>query len=394
MATQRAKALYKVADAKELHSLILYFIEMFGDNCNLNWIDVSGVTDMSGLFSVMNFNGDISEWDTHNVVTMQKMFYSSKFNGDISKWDVSNVETMKSMFNNSLFNGDISDWNVSNVTDMSWMFYNAEFNGDISGWDVDNVMYMIGMFSYDRRFKGNIDRWKPNIYANTDGMFRASGLEGNEPIWYKGKYHIHENFDFNGVDKKNKHINLYDKEIDKLMHALEQQDIIQDYQYEMLKSLPRFYKVKNYNELYELILNFMGLFGNKCDLNWIDVTDLKDLSSLFTKSKFNGDISKWDVSNATDLSGMFCEAEFNGDISKWNVSNVLDMSNMFGLSAFNGDISKWDVSNVVNMDNMFIGSEFNGDISKWNVSNVSKMEYMFFDSKFNGDISKWDVSNV
>ena len=43
---------------------------------------------------------------------------------------------------------------------------------------------------------------------------------------------------------------------------------------------------------------------------------------------------------------MFSKSQFNGDISKWDVSNVTNMGNMFSKSPFNGDISNWDVSNV------------------------------------------------
>lgn len=43
---------------------------------------------------------------------------------------------------------------------------------------------------------------------------------------------------------------------------------------------------------------------------------------------------------------------------------------MFSRSRFNGDISKWDVSKVESMDEMFAGSQFNGDISGWNVAHV------------------------
>jgi surface protein len=41
------------------------------------------------------------------------------------------------------------------------------------------------------------------------------------------------------------------------------------------------------------------------------------------------------------------------DISKWDVSNVKDMSFMFTRSKFNGDISKWKVRKVKYMDYMF-----------------------------------------
>ena len=77
------------------------------------------------------------------------------------------------------------------------------------------------------------------------------------------------------------------------------------------------------------------------------------MSYLFSRSKFNGDISKWNVSNVTDMSDLFYGSQFNGDISNWDVSNVIDMYGMFEHSNFKQDISKWNVSKVTNMRHMF-----------------------------------------
>src|ERR1035437_5095920 len=85
-------------------------------------------------------------------------------------------------------------------------------------------------------------------------------------------------------------------------------------------------------------------FGPKCTLNYIDVSGVTSMNSMFWKSNFNGDISGWDVSKVTDMEGMFQMSKFNGDIAQWDVSNVTDMEGMFQMSKFNGDISRWDVS--------------------------------------------------
>ena len=122
---------------------------------------------------------------------------------------------------------------------------------------------------------------------------------------------------------------------------------------------------RNKKHLQELIDEAIDKYGTRCDLNFIDVSNITDMSRMFECSDFNGDISKWDVSKVKDMTGMFEDSYFNGDISKWNVGKVKNMSFMFSYSLFNGDISKWDVSNVKNMSNMFWDSKFNGDISKW-----------------------------
>lgn len=145
--------------------------------------------------------------------------------------------------------------------------------------------------------------------------------------------------------------------------------------------------------LNEIIRDTIERYGNKCDLNFIDVRHITDMRNLFSKSDFNGDISKWNVSKVEDMDGMFEGSNFNGDISQWDVSNVEYMSRMFASSSFNGDISKWDVSNVVDMHNMFEHTHFNGDISKWNVSNVQDMSSMFRLSDYKQSwIQSWKIS--
>ena len=112
-------------------------------------------------------------------------------------------------------------------------------------------------------------------------------------------------------------------------------------------------KVWNYVSLKKLINDTIKEKGLDCDLNFIDVSDIRDMSHIFEGADFNGDISAWNVSNVKDMSNMFCSSKFNGDISNWNVSNVIDMNHMFEDSEFNSDISTWDVSNVKDMSSMF-----------------------------------------
>ncbi len=124
-------------------------------------------------------------------------------------------------------------------------------------------------------------------------------------------------------------------------------------------------KPTNKKELEKLIKQRIKDYGSDCNLNDIDVSEIKDMSALFYNSEFNGDISKWDVSKVMFMDGMFEGSEFNGDISKWNVSNVKDMHSMFYNSSFDGNISKWNVSRVKDMSYMFVGSPLEGEEPSW-----------------------------
>lgn len=117
----------------ELRKFIKDEVNRQGPDADLNHIDVSKITDMSGLFYCP---GSIEGpgLDVRNI--------------KINKWNVSNVTNMSGMFAGCwYFVGDISSWDVSKVTDMSFMFkYCSHFVGDLSKWDVSKVVDMSSMF--------------------------------------------------------------------------------------------------------------------------------------------------------------------------------------------------------------------------------------------------------
>lgn len=145
--------------------------------------------------------------------------------------------------------------------------------------------------------------------------------------------------------------------------------------------------------------NLSGLFSNCFSLttinninNW-DVSNITNMSEMFTKTQFNQPLSGWNVSNVVDMSGMFLLSQFNQPINNWEVSGVTSMAGMFDETPFDQPLSGWNVSNVIDMSGMFYtNTSFNQNINNWNVSNVINMSSMFYNSQFNLSLSDWNVS--
>jgi len=113
---------------------------------------------------------------------------------------------------------------------------------------------------------------------------------------------------------------------------------------------------KDKDHLLDLINQETMANGFQCDLNHIDVSQVKSMSFLFCRSKFNGDISQWDVSNVRSMLNMFAYSEFDGDISQWDVSKVMSIRSMFEGSKFSKNLSDWKPYEAIEID-MFKGAK-------------------------------------
>jgi surface protein len=191
-------------DKEHLIKLIEQEMKLNGNNCDLNHINISKITNMHTLFSVKpleKFNGNISRWDVSHVTMMPGMFAHSNFNGDISQWNTSNVENMWGMFTDSAFDGDLSKWNVSNVENMKGMFHQSDFTGDISKWDTSNVEDMRIMFKKSH-FNGDISNWNTSNVENMSAMFMSSHFDSDISQWDVRKVTaMHEMFKFSAFNQ-------------------------------------------------------------------------------------------------------------------------------------------------------------------------------------------------
>ena len=115
---------------------------------------------------------------------------------------------------------------------------------------------------------------------------------------------------------------------------------------------------KNKRQLKQLI-NY-AFKHNIYDLNFIDTSEITDMSLLFSNCMHNFDVSSWDVSNVTCMEYMFVNCKnFNCDLSYWDVSNVTDMYSMFTMCKnFKGKgLENWDVSKAEDIRYMFSGCD-------------------------------------
>lgn len=137
----------RAADREDLRRMVRECIREHGNACDLNHIDVSGITDFSSVFFQTGFQGDISGWNVSEGTTFDAMFRNCPFDGDISQWNTGSARSFCRMFCSGQFTGDIAGWDVRNVRTMDGMFaYNIGFNRDISDWTLHPACSAMEMF--------------------------------------------------------------------------------------------------------------------------------------------------------------------------------------------------------------------------------------------------------
>ena len=90
---------------------------------------------------------------------------------------------------------------------------------------------------------------------------------------------------------------------------------ITDSEIQLLNSCISAIKLKSTTELKQIVAIYINRYNND-SLNWLDVSEINDMSSLFYidavfKNNYNGDISIWDVSNVIYMTNMFRNTTFN-----------------------------------------------------------------------------------
>lgn len=110
----------------DLYFIVRDEIKRYGNDANLNHIDVSRVQSLLTMFyGIWEFNGDVSLWDVSRVFNFDECFsLCGKFNCDISEWDVSRGESFKRMFYKcGSFNHDLSKWKIKDNYVSMWQMF-------------------------------------------------------------------------------------------------------------------------------------------------------------------------------------------------------------------------------------------------------------------------------
>ena len=328
-------------------SHLFYFVG-FSDKCtsketikNLNLLNVSNVTNMSGMFWFTGWRSmtelDLGDnFDTSNVTDMVCMF------GETGKQAMTTLNLG-------------SKFNTSKVTDMSWMFSQA-------GWvkmtslnlgnlfDTSNVTNMQQMFSRtgsDLMTSLNLgSKFNTAKVTNMESMFQECGYALMTSL------DLGNNFDTSKVTNMKK--------------------MFQGCGYSAMKSLTLGSKFNTAN-----VTTMEAMFYQ---------TGKMAMTSLNLGSQFN-------TSKVTNMGYMFRECGFSSMTSfslgsLFDTSNVTDMNNMFyqfgcdNLQSLNlGD--KFNTSKVTNMHNMFAGVGQNSSMTtldlgdKFYTTNATDMIYMF-----------------
>ena len=278
--------------------------------------DLSGVTDMSGMFwNAKSFNQPLADWNVSSVTDMSGMFRdANSFNQTLNTWNVSSVTDMNSMFEDATaFDQSLDTWNVSSVTDMSGMFRDANsFNQTLNTWNVSSVTDMSYMFREAASFDRPLAGW--NVSSVTD----------------------------------------------------------MSYMFSITASFDRPLAGWNVSSVTDMFGMFEDATAFDQPLDTWNVSSVTDMSDMFQFAiSFDQPLADWNVSSVTDMSSMFWFAKsFNQPLADWNVSSVTDMFGMFeDATAFDQPLDTWNVSSVTDMTNMFErATSFVQNLGNWYVT--------------------------
>lgn len=152
----------------------------------------------------------------------------------------------------------------------------------------------------------------------------------------------------------------------------------------------------------DIIVNLSQISPNDIDLNWIDISNLTDLTRVFAKLKnLNIDCAKWDTRHVEKFNYIFAfSSNTNIKANNWQFDSAKEFDGMFYMckKTMNVEIDAehWNSENVETMKNMFHGCTNQNLLhyaSKLDIENCVGFEKMFRHSNCKEDLSSWEISN-
>lgn len=412
---------------------------------NLKGLDVSGVTDMSGLFSnLANLQSvDLTGWNTKNVANLKDMFanddeladirglndldltsavdLSGMFGGDskLTSFDFSNVKTSPSIVNmGGMFRGvgaqsiDLSNFNTQNVTNMGSLFMQATNLNQVTGLSADKtakVTNMSNMFAGTALTNFDLNNLSGASAQDLSGMFSSMPtLTSLDHLAQFGQRNL--NNGTNQVTNLSNFVNgdsaLTSLDLSGFTNTANLTDLSGAFSGTNASSLDvSMLNTANVSSMSDMLSNNQNLTNVK--LGKLDARNVENMSALLADDpKLTSiDLSGMQTSaKLTDLSSMFTHdssvTSLTG-LNNLNTSNVYSFNSMFSglknLKALDG-LSSFDTGKVTDMGSMFSGmsSLNNLNLSNFNTSNVTDMSDMFNGASGlnNLDLSNFNTQKV
>lgn len=143
--------------------------------------------------------------------------------------------------------------------------------------------------------------------------------------------------DYSDIDLFFKENIVYDSELNYDSASRCIKNLIDNLNSSTQHEMKKYVVAENLPSLRSIIKNGIKFFGSQGTFNWIDVSKMTTLNSLFKGMEwFNGDVSQWDTHNIVNMNETFCGCTcFNRDISCWDYSNVKYAQNFIKGTALN-----------------------------------------------------------
>lgn len=148
---------------------------MFSDCVSLTTIpllDTSNIKNMSSMFSGCDSLIEIPLLNTSKVTTTSNMFLQCRSLTTIPLLDTSNVTSTNQMFWNCVFLTEVPLLNLSKVTNLAAMFYNCVRLKAVPAFDLSSATHIFNMFSACETLETVPEFNCPNV-INASNMFQS-----------------------------------------------------------------------------------------------------------------------------------------------------------------------------------------------------------------------------